>query len=257
MELVDEQPKRAPREVLQQYFRALLTRFGPQGWWPGRTRLEVILGAILTQNTAWHNAARALRRLRKVGRLSWSGLREASLSELESCVRPAGFYRQKARTISDFVKWLEQAHNASLDALFALPTDDVRRQLLGLKGVGPETADAILLYAGRQPLFVADAYTRRILSRHELLPPAANYARAQQFLHDSLPADQALFNEFHALLVEVGKRHCKREAPLCQGCPLEEFLPTRAADSRDAAMPELAAGSTLARDPDRSSFAHG
>lgn len=255
MQLVDEQPERAT--ILPRYFSALLTRFGPQGWWPGRTRLEVILGAILTQNTAWHNAARALRKLRMSGRLGWSGLREASLNELESCLRPAGFYRQKARTVFDFVRWLERAHHGSLDALFALPADDARRQLLGLRGIGPETADAILLYAGRQPFFVADAYTRRILSRHGLLPPAADYARAQQFLHGSLPADQALFNEFHALLVEAGKRYCKRQAPHCQGCPLEEFLPARAEGFRDDARPELAAASTLARDPDRSTFAHG
>jgi len=255
MQLVDEQLERAT--ILPRYFSALLTRFGPQGWWPGRTRLEVVLGAILTQNTAWHNAARALRKLRKASRLSWSGLREASLNELEFCIRPAGFYRQKARTVFDFVRWLERAHNGSLDALFALPADNARRQLLGLKGVGPETADAILLYAGRQPFFVADAYTRRILSRHGLLPPTANYARAQQFLHGSLPADQALFNEFHALLVQAGKHYCKRQAPLCQGCPLEEFLPARAEDFGGAARAELAASSTPARDPDRSSFTHG
>lgn len=257
MQLVDEQSERAAREILPRYFRALLSRFGPQGWWPGRTRLEVILGAILTQNTSWHNAARALRNLRQAGRLSWPGLREASLSELESLVKPAGFYRQKSRTISEFVKWLERAHNGSLDALFALPVDVSRRQLLELRGIGPETADAILLYAGRRPLFVADAYARRILSRHGLLAAAATYAEAQEFLHASLPADQALFNEFHALLVEAGKRHCKREAPLCQGCPLEEFLPARVRDFPGLARPEFAAGSTPATDPVRSSLAHG
>ncbi len=210
--------------MLFQYYSALLGRFGPQRWWPARTRLEVILGAILTQNTAWHNATLALRNLRQSGLLSWHGLRRASLARLESCVRPAGFYRQKARTIGNFVDWLTRRHSGSLHRLLSLPPEELRRELLDLKGLGPETADAILLYAAKRPFFVADAYTRRVLSRHGFVSPAAGYSEAQEFLHAHLPRDASLFNELHALLVEVGKKHCGPKSPKCAGCPLKEFL---------------------------------
>ena len=212
-------------ERLQQYYAALTERFGPQHWWPARTRLEIILGAILTQNTAWRNAAGAIKSLREAGLLSWRGLREASQAELEEAVRPAGFYRQKAKAIRNFVDWLAQVHGSSLSKAFSLPPAELRRQLLEIKGLGPETADAILLYAGRQPFFVADAYTRRILSRHGLLSDRPSYDEAQRFLHEHLPQDHSLFNEFHALLVAAGKEHCRRRAPNCDGCPLERYLP--------------------------------
>jgi endonuclease-3 related protein len=228
MQLAGQPPVTAPGATLQQYYSTLLRQFGPQGWWPARTRLEIILGAILTQNTTWHNTARALKRLREARRLTWPGLRRASVAELEECVRPAGFYRQKARAIRSFVRWLVRAHRGSLAVLFSRPVAKLRQQLLNLPGLGPETVDAIVLYAGRQPFFVADAYTRRILSRHGLLSPTASYAVAQQFLHRHLPADAALFSEFHALLVEVGKKHCKRQVPQCDACPLHAFLPHEA-----------------------------
>ncbi len=214
-----------PGEVLETYYEELLRQFGPQRWWPARTRLEVILGAILTQNTTWRNAARAISRLRDAGLLRWAPLRQASLSQLESCVRPAGYFRQKARAIRTFVEWLDRTHQGSLDTLFRQSPDQARTQLLALRGVGPETADAILLYAGKLPFFVADAYTRRVLARHNLISPEAGYPAAQQFLHRHLPADEGLYNEFHALLVETGKIHCKRQAAECRGCPLEPYLP--------------------------------
>ncbi len=213
-----------PAKTLRRYYATLLQKLGPQGWWPARTRLEVILGAILTQNTAWYNAALALRKLRNAGLLSLARLGEASWTELASCIRSAGFYRQKARTIRNFLQHLNGPYGGSLTSLFATPPGELRRQLLEVKGLGSETVDAILLYAGRKVFFVADAYTRRILARHELVPPNAGYSVVQQFLHQHLPADQALFNEFHALLVDVGKRHCKRQVPHCNGCPLEPFL---------------------------------
>jgi endonuclease-3 related protein len=216
----------APGSLLSRYYSVLRGRFGPQQWWPARTRLEVILGAILTQNTAWHNATLALRNLRQAGLLSWQGLRRAPLPRLEACLRPAGFYRQKARTIRDFVDWLARQHAGSLLRLFSLPAEQLRGQLLSRKGLGPETVDAILLYAAERPLFVADAYTRRVLARHGFVSAAADYHETQEFLHAHLPREAPLFNEFHALLVEVGKRHCKPQSPRCAGCPLEEFLPT-------------------------------
>jgi endonuclease-3 related protein len=212
-------------QTLQGYYARLLKELGPQGWWPARTRLEVILGAVLTQNTSWQNAAEALKRLRQVRRLSLPGLRRTSQSDLESLVRPAGFFRQKALAIRHFLEYLEGSHQGSLPRLLARPAEELRHDLLGLKGFGPETVDAILVYAARRPYFVADAYTRRILARHELVSPTAGYGEVQAFLHQHLPSDHELFNEYHALLVEVGKRYCKRQKPQCEGCPLEEFLP--------------------------------
>jgi len=225
MRRVNEPPAIPAGGLLSPYYLALQKRFGPQQWWPARTRLEVILGAVLTQNTAWHNATLALRKLRLSGLLSWQRLRSASLSTLEKCVRPAGFYRQKARTIRDFVDWVVERHAGSLHRLLSLPAEELRRQLLDRRGLGPETADAILLYAAERPFFVADAYTRRVLARHGLVAAAADYHQTQELLHAQLPPDARLFNEFHALLVEVGKKHCTPQRPRCAGCPLEEFLP--------------------------------
>ncbi len=225
-----------PGDQLKRYYTHLLTELGPQGWWPGRTRLEVILGAILTQNTAWANAERAVRQLRRNGLLNLQRLRATPVAILAGHIRSAGFYRQKARTIHTFVKWLGERYGGSLQAMFADPTTELRDELLQLRGLGSETVDSILLYAGRQPFFVADAYARRILGRHGLAPAGISYAELQEFMHAHLPADQALFNEFHALLVEVGKRWCKRREPRCQDCALQTFLPkgTPAVDLADA-----------------------
>ncbi len=241
MQWIAQPCEAAPGETLRRFYRTLLERLGPQGWWPAKTRLEMILGAILTQNTTWRNATLALKNLRRAGLLSWRGLRRTPLNELELAVRPAGFYRQKARTIHLFADWLEHAFGGSLEALFKLGPQPARQGLLTLQGIGPETADAILLYAGRLPLFVADAYTRRVLSRHQLLPATASYESAQQFLHQHLGSDQAMYNEFHALLVEVAKRYCQRQVAHCEECPLREFLPSGLAQ-------ELQAAATMGQD---------
>jgi len=209
---------------LRAFYDKMLAELGPQEWWPARSRLEMIVGAILVQNTAWQNAALALKRLRAGGLLSLGRLRKAPLAEIEKCVRPAGFFRQKARTIRNFLDWLEGDCNASLAKMFELPPDQARRQLMAIKGLGPETVDAILLYAGGHPFFVADSYTRRVLARHQIVHPEAGYAKVQNFLHRHLPPEPDLFNEYHALLVEVGKQFCKRPEPHCNACPLEEFL---------------------------------
>jgi endonuclease III related protein len=214
-----------PALSLKQYYTHLLGELGPQHWWPGRTRLEVILGAILTQNTAWTNAARALQNLRERKLLSLARLREVSQPDLEERIRPAGFFRQKARTIRNFLEWLQEKHRGSLGVMFGRPAATLREELVAVRGLGPETVDAILLYAGRRPFFVADAYTQRILARHTLVPAGISYAELQTFLHRHLPLDPALFNEFHALLVAVGKRWCKRREPRCQDCALRNFLP--------------------------------
>ena len=218
------QGKAPPGEILQQFYATLLENFGPQGWWPARTRWEVICGAILTQNTTWRNATLALKNLRKARVLTRQRMRHISREELEALIRPAGFYRQKARALHNIAHWIDQAHDGSLDVLFAQDGKLVRSQLLALNGIGPETADAILLYSGRHPVFVADAYTRRILSRHELISPAADYDSTQRFLHRHLPAEEAMFNEFHALLVETAKRYCHRNVMDCEECPLGTYL---------------------------------
>ncbi|HLY63764.1 MAG TPA: endonuclease III domain-containing protein [Terriglobia bacterium] len=213
-----------PGGALLAFYDKMLSEFGPQGWWPARSRLEVIVGSILVQNTAWQNAALALKHLRARGLLSLTRLRKASRTEIEICVRPAGFFRQKAGTIRNFLDWLEVACQGSLGKMFELQPEEARQRLLGIKGLGPETVDAILLYAGGHPFFVADSYTRRVLARHKIVGGKANYDQVQRFLHRHLPPDPDLFNEYHALLVEVGKRHCKRPSPECLDCPLEGFL---------------------------------
>jgi endonuclease III related protein len=225
----DTIPARAPDGAgeLDKYYRRLLETLGPQGWWPAQTRLEVILGAILTQNTSWTNAATAIQRLRAARVLSLARLREVPEVRLRRFIRPAGFFRQKARTIRRFVSWLDQTHGGSLRRMFAEPPDQLRAALLGLHGLGPETADAILLYAGEMPFFVSDGYARRILSRHGLLDGNSTYEAAQHFIHARMKRDSRAYNEFHALLVEAGKRYCKRQAPECEACPLAEYLPAK------------------------------
>ncbi|MGH9351589.1 MAG: endonuclease III domain-containing protein [Terriglobia bacterium] len=225
--------------ALRDYYESLLRDFGPQGWWPARTRTEVILGAILTQNTAWRNASLALDQLREAGLLRIENLRRVSVPELERRIQQAGFYRQKAATILSFIERLDRDCRGSLDDLFSIPPEELRCNLLEIKGLGPETVDAILLYAGRKPFFVADAYTRRILSRHGWLPRDATYEAAQELLHRQLPRDSHLFNEFHALLVEAGKRYCARREPACLECPLREYLPVTPQASAPGEMPAL------------------
>lgn len=229
-------PPRDPVKArLLRLYRALLARYGPQEWWPARTPFEVAVGAILTQHTAWTGAARAVAALRAHGLLTPRRLAAGDAGTLESLIRPAGTYRLKARRLHAFTAWLLARCGGDFRALRRAPLAPLRRELLGVPGLGPETADAILLYAAGRPLFVADAYARRVLVRHRLLPPAAGYEQARAFLEAHLPSDPALFNEFHALLVAAAKSHC-RTAPRCQACPLRFDLPVtpppRAARSR-------------------------
>jgi endonuclease-3 related protein len=185
--------------------RDLLRRFGPQGWWPGHGPFEVAVGAILTQHTAWTGAARAVAALRARRLLHPERLLAVPEAELAALVRPAGTYRLKARRLRAFARWLVQRHGGRFSGLRIAPLGPLRRELLGVPGLGPETVDAILLYAAHRPTFVADAYARRVLSRHRLLPPAAGYEQARAFVESHLPSDPALFNELHALLVAAGK----------------------------------------------------
>lgn len=174
---------------IRAYYRALAEAWGPQHWWPAHTRFEVIAGAFLTQNTAWTNVERALANLRAARCLSLDGIRHTPLAELEQRVRPAGYFRQKAQRLKTFVAFLDARYEGSLARMFARPTTDLRQELLGLNGVGPETADSILLYAGDHPVFVVDAYTRRIVERHGLLPPETGYEEIRTLFECALSSD--------------------------------------------------------------------
>jgi endonuclease III related protein len=209
-------------ETLRQFYNALYRAYGPQGWWPGHTRTEIVVGAILTQNTNWKNVEKAIARLRAEGLLDWAALRDVPVEKLAECIRPAGYYNIKTRRLKNFITWLWDAHGGDFDGLVGRNSAGLREELLGISGIGPETADSILLYALGVPTFVVDAYAARVTGRHGLIDGTAVYDDIKSLFEDDLPADAPMFNEFHALLVEVGKRHCKPRAQ-CEGCPLEKF----------------------------------
>ena len=198
--------------------------WGPQHWWPGRTRFEVIVGAILTQNTAWSNVEQAIRRLRRARACSPRPLHEASLAQLADWIRPAGYFNVKARRLRAFTTMLFDDFDGSLNRLFALDTPALRAQLLAVNGIGSETADSILLYAAQRPQFVVDAYTRRVLERHHWISPQATYDQIAALFMALLPSDTRVYNEYHALIVRLGKDHCKTK-PQCAACPLRHRLP--------------------------------
>ena len=197
-----------------------MRRFGPQGWWPGETPFEVIVGAILTQGTAWANVERAIANLKAARLLSVRGLGRVPRGRLARLIRPSGYFNQKAVKLKAFMAFMRREYGGGLAAMGREPTAPLRAKLLAVHGIGPETADSILLYAFGRPAFVVDAYTVRVLSRHGLLPPGAGYGEAQRYLVSRLPRDARLFNEFHALFVRVGKEYCGRR-PRCAGCPLD------------------------------------
>jgi endonuclease III related protein len=227
----DAQPSRL--SALHAYYNALLAAHGPQHWWPGRNRFEIIVGAILVQNTAWKNVERAIANLRAAKFLFPAAIRGVSSATLAKHLRPSGYFRQKSKTLKAFVAFLYENHGGSLNRFFATSTELLRGQLVAVRGIGPETADAILLYAGKHAVFVVDAYSRRILERHHLLPPDAqtnsrrSYEKIRSLFETHLPRDPQLFNEFHALIVETGKRYCRKSNPLCSSCALSGFLPAR------------------------------
>jgi endonuclease-3 related protein len=256
-------PVDAREDQIRAYYRALFQAWGPQNWWPARSRFEVIVGAYLTQNTAWTNVEKALANLRAARMLSVNGIRQVSVAELERLIRPSGYFHQKAQRLKNFVAFLDRQYGGSLAKMFARPTEELKAELLHLNGVGPETADSILLYAGNHPVFVIDAYTRRILERHAILPDDATYENIRTLLETSLaplaepPANSEefstrhltsgfpgaphppsrmsatkrtaltqIYNEMHGLIVGAGKSYCKKSQPHCDGCPLQKFLPT-------------------------------
>ncbi len=260
-------PTAQTRRMIAKFYRCLLREWGPQNWWPAESKFEVIVGAILTQNTSWTNVESAMRNLREAGILAPEAILQADGARLESLLRPAGYFRQKARRLQDLTAHILANYGAggtsgdggehpAMARLFDQPTERLRDALLEQKGVGPETADSILLYGGNHPVFVVDTYTRRVFERHKLVPPRADYEtirllveRSLRDLPPEITGESALagnrpgihdpsavstgyrselaqrYNEFHALLVQVGKHHCLKKAPKCTNCPLSCFLP--------------------------------
>jgi len=249
-------------DAIRDYYQTLFSAWGRQHWWPAQSRFEVIAGAYLTQNTAWTNVEKALANLRQARLLTLDGIRRTPRSRLEQLIRPSGYFRQKAQRLKTFVGFLDARYGGSLRRMFAQPTAELREELLALNGVGPETADSILLYAGNHPVFVVDAYTRRIFERHRMVSNDASYDEMRLLFEHALsgtgPPKQSLdgapaaakiegplgschppsrvsrsertplvqiLNEMHGLIVGVGKTYCLKSQPRCEQCPLQKFLP--------------------------------
>ena len=210
------------KQALTDIYQRLLDRFGPQHWWPADEPFEVIIGAILTQSAAWGNVEKAMANLQGAGALSPRALRKLPRARLAKLVYPCGYYNAKALKLKAFTVWLGNHYEDDLDRLFALDAGELRQQLLSVHGVGPETADSVILYAAGKPVFIIDAYTRRIFGRLGLAPERDGYTTYQKFFMDNLPPSVQLFNEYHALLVYLGKNICRRR-PLCQECCLNDI----------------------------------
>ena len=213
-----------PGSMLQVYDR-LLKALGPQHWWPAQTPFEVTVGAVLTQNTNWQNVEKAIRHLRNADLLEPRALYNTPVEELEELLRPAGYFRVKARRLRSLLEFIINRYHGSLKAMFQTDLQTLREELLAVNGVGPETADSILLYAGGLEVFVVDAYTHRIFARHGWIGFDADYHQIQDYIQSSLPDDVRLYNEYHALLVYAGKHFCNKSKPKCHECPLRKMLP--------------------------------
>jgi endonuclease III related protein len=218
-----------PRPILRNYYDALFAAHGPQHWWPGRTPFEIIVGAILTQNTSWANVEPCIKNLRREKLLTPRAIEAVPSERLARLIRSSGYFRQKTKKLKAFVRFLRSEYHGSLAKMFRGPTLVLREQLLAVHGIGPETADSILLYAAQHPVFVVDAYARRILERHSLVEPKHGYEDIRRLFERSLPADAPLYNEFHALIVHTGKHYCRARDPRCTACPLKHLLPERIA----------------------------
>jgi endonuclease-3 related protein len=210
---------------LREAYERMLAAFGPQHWWPGESPFEIMVGAVLVQNTAWRNVERAIANLRDAAVMNPRALYDLPPAELAELIRPAGYYQVKTKRLRNLLQFIVEQYDASLEAMFRTSLQTLREQLLAVHGIGPETADAILLYAGGMPTFVVDTYAHRVLARHGWIGYDATYDEIKDYFESELPHDAALFNEYHALLVRVGKENCKRSVPLCETCPLAELLP--------------------------------
>lgn len=209
-------------EKLLRIYKKLYASFGPQYWWPGETPLEVAVGAILTQNTNWGNVEKAIENLKKNHLLRPSALHGLSHDRLAELIRPAGYFNIKAKRLKNFIEFLMKEYRGSMNRMKKEDSRSVRKKLLSVNGIGPETADSIILYALGKPVFVIDAYTKRVFSRHNILDHDAPYEAFQEFFHAKLKENVSLFNEYHALVVRLAKEYC-RTKPVCTGCPLERI----------------------------------
>jgi endonuclease-3 related protein len=208
---------------LLKLYKVLYEAFGPQHWWPARTKFEIIVGAILTQNTAWPNVEKAIANLNRRKLLSPSSIKNIKKKRLASLIRPAGYYNIKTDRLKSFSNFLFDKYNGSLRKMFSQDTHSLRKELLEVRGIGKETADSILLYAGKKPIFIVDAYTRRILSRHNIVASNSDYDFIQHLFMKNLPCDESLFGEYHALLVKLAKDRCRKK-PKCGLCPIKGII---------------------------------
>ncbi len=205
----------------------MLERYGKQNWWPAETAFECVIGAILTQNTAWTNVEKAIGRLKDKTELSVGEIVKMPAGKLARLIKPSGYFNQKARRLKIFARFIADGYGGNVDGLFAEKTRKMREILLGIEGIGPETADCIVLYAAGKPAFVVDAYTKRITARHGLTDEKASYDEVRKLFTDNLPRKASMFNEYHALIVRTAKDCCHREKPECERCPLEADLKAR------------------------------
>ena len=201
-------------------YRLLYDHFGPQDWWPGDTPFEIMVGAILTQNTNWSNVQKAIQNLKSENLLSYESLAQLTADEIAQWIRPAGYYNLKARRLRNFLDMVANIYQGELDLFIDDDLNSARENLLTVNGIGPETADSILLYACGHPVFVVDIYTHRVFSRHNLVMEETDYSTIQNLFLDHLVQDIQVYNEFHALIVRVAKTYCKKTKPLCEKCPL-------------------------------------
>ncbi len=209
-------------EKLMEIYQLLYERYGCQHWWPGQSRFEIVVGAILTQNTNWGNVEKAIQNLKAAKSLTAEKLYDMDISSLAEMIRPAGYYNIKAGRLKNFLEWLFKEHDGDLNRLEDTDPETLRQELLQIKGVGPETADSIVLYAFDKPVFVVDTYTCRIMGRHGLIEEGGGYEQVRDFFQSYLDRSVKLFNEYHALLVRLGKEYCRPKAK-CDGCPLEKL----------------------------------
>lgn len=228
---------------LARLYRLARRAQGPQGWWPARTPYEVMVGAILTQNTAWTNVEKAIAKLRAARSLTPRRLLSLGPARLAECIRPSGYFNQKTLRLRMFSRWFLRRFGGSPARMRREDPWRLREELLSLNGIGPETADSILLYALGHPFFVVDAYTRRIGGRHGLLDPEAPYEEIRARFEDAMPRRAAILNDFHAQIVRIGKERCRKRAPRCEGCPLEPDLPRPVPDGRRPRPPASVRGS--------------
>lgn len=211
--------------ILLDAYERMLAAFGPQHWWPGESPFEIIVGAVLVQNTAWRNVERAIENLREAGVMAPGAIARLDVAELAPLIRPAGYYQVKARRLHNLVKFIVDEYGGCLDTMFREEMSGLRASLLSIHGIGPETADAILLYAGGLPSFVVDTYTHRVVARHGWIDYDAGYDEIKDLFESTVPREVQLYNEYHALLVQVGKEFCRRSLPKCEHCPLAPLLP--------------------------------